>query len=334
MNRKQSKKCIAWLVAALLLCLLLTGCGEVRQDVDDAYALFDTTSDYISYETAVDSGSDISLFASDLCVGGIENSDAFLETVDKAKTEAVFSLADGEVTYANNIYKKRYPASTTKILTAYVALKYGDPDQMITVSQSAMSILDPDSSVCDLVVGDQLTLRDLLYGLMLESGNDAALVIAEAVGGSVEGFADMMNEEAESLGATQSHFVNPHGIPDADRYTTAYDMYLIFQAALENEDFLDIISTDSYTASYLDKDGDKVEQLWVNTNGYLNGSYDIPEGVTVIGGKTGTADSSGSCLVLYSENLSGDPIISIVLGADDHSDLYECMSDLLSNFAN
>ncbi|MCC8141340.1 MAG: serine hydrolase [Lachnospiraceae bacterium] len=334
MNRKRIRKYIALFFAVLLPCFLLTGCGETRQDVDASYALFDTTSDYISYETAIDSGQDESLFASDLCVGGIENSDAFLETVDEAKTEAVFSLSDGEVTYANNIYKKRYPASTTKILTAYVALKYGDLDQMVTVSDSAMSILDPDSSVCDLVVGDQLTLRDLLYGLMLESGNDAANMIAETVGGSIENFVDMMNEEAKALGATQSHFVNAHGMPDADHYTTAYDLYLIFQEAIKNNDFVEIISTDTYAASYLDADGDTVNQVWVNTNGYLSGDYDMPEGVTVIGGKTGTTDSAGACLVLYSENLSGDPIISIVLDAEDHRDLYECMSDLLSNFAN
>ncbi|MEI3340415.1 MAG: serine hydrolase [Eubacterium sp.] len=139
------------------------------------------------------------------------------------------------------MYEKRYPASTTKILTAYLALKYGKLDDTLTVSQDAIYTLMAGSSICGLKPGDKITLEDALYGLMLCSGNDAANVIAEYISGSTEKFADLMNEEAKALGATQSHFVNAHGLPDEDHYTTAYDLYLIFNAAIKNEDFVHFV---------------------------------------------------------------------------------------------
>lgn len=124
-----------------------------------------------------------------------------------AEGAGTFNLATNTVTYAQNIYEKLYPASTTKILTAYIALKYGNLEDYVTVSENAADQAS-DSSVCGLKAGDVVQLKDLLYGMMLKSGNDAAIAIAEHIGGSVEGFADMMNQEARAMGATRSHFVN------------------------------------------------------------------------------------------------------------------------------
>ncbi len=316
-----------------LLCLALTACSGYG-DVADAYDLYDTSASYLSFGTTVQlAGEDASLFASDLCVGGTENStDPFLYA-NNASAEGVFVLDDGEITYARNIYERRYPASTTKILTAYLALKYGDPDQTVTVSESALSVLPWDASVCNLHEGYQLTLRDALYGMMLVSGNDAANVIAETISGSQEAFAELMNEEAAALGATQSHFVNANGMPDDNHYTTAYDLYLIFSAALQYEEFVEIISTDKYHVTCIDAEGNTSEQIWENSNAFLTGEYEMPAGVRVIGGKTGTTNAAGHCLVLYSENAAGSPVISIVLGSTNHVDLYDCMTGLLSNFS-
>lgn len=143
-----------------------------------------------------------------------------------AEGAGTFNLATNTVTYAQNIYEKLYPASTTKILTAYIALKYGNLEDYVTVSENAADQAS-DSSVCGLKAGDVVQLKDLLYGMMLKSGNDAAIAIAEHIGGSVEGFADMMNQEALAMGATRSHFVNPNGLPDENHYTSVYDLYLI-----------------------------------------------------------------------------------------------------------
>ncbi|MCD7981566.1 MAG: D-alanyl-D-alanine carboxypeptidase [Clostridiales bacterium] len=332
MKRLKSARVLFLTVLVIPACLLLGGCGS-RQDVENAYDIYETTEEYLSFGDT-SSETTLSLFASDLCVGGTENTDSDEVVAECAESAAVFVVDSGEITYAQNIYEKCYPASTTKILTAYLALKYGDLDETLTVSDAAINDLDPDSSVCGLSIGDQITLQEALYGLMLCSGNDAANVIAEAISGSTEAFADLMNEEALALGATHSHFVNAHGLPDENHYTTAYDMYLIFQEAIQNEDFVTIISSTSHDASWTDAQGNAVTQTWSNTNGYLSGKYTEPDGVTVIGGKTGTTSQSGYCLVLYSVNESGSPVISVVMKGNSRSDMYKIMSEMLAAFGN
>ena len=163
-----------------------------------------------------------------------------------------------------------------------------------------------DSSVCGLHAGDVIRMDDLLYGMMLRSGNDAAIAIAESISGSVEEFATLMNQEAAALGATQSHFVKPNGLPDENHYTSVYDLYLIFRAALQNETFVQIIGTTSYDVTYQAADGTTEEHTWENTNQYL----------------------------LYSMNAQPQPLISIVLKADAKTNLYLLMNEMLSGFAN
>ena len=251
-----------------------------------------------------------------------------------SETAVLIDADTGAVLYDKGMDEYRYPASTTKILTAYLALKYGNLDDVLTVSSDAVNTLMSGSSICGLKPGDQLTLDQALYGLMLCSGNDAANVIAEYISGSTDKFAELMNKEAQALGATQSHFVNPHGLPDDNHYTTAYDLYLIFNAAIKDDRFVNYISTKKYTTSYTDASGAQVNQVWVNTNGYLKGTYDMPENVTVIGGKTGTTEAAGSCLVLYSESQDKKPYISIVLKGNSKKELYTLMTELLTNYSN
>ena len=310
---------------ALIITVNISGCGN---DVvfENKYETFETTE---KYGLGVESQSETqSFFAEQLCVGG--NEDVLDETVTEGISEAagLFDLQERQIEYAKNIHEKLYPASTTKILTAYVALKYGDLQQETTVSAEAL-VLEPGSTLCKVLEGDTITLEQLLYGLMLCSGTDAANVIAEMISGSVEEFAELMNQEALKLGATNSHFVNPHGLHDEQHYTTVYDMYLIFSAALENETFREIMSTGYYEVSFKDKNGEPVEKEWFTTNRYLNGEQAAPDGVTVVGGKTGTTGSAGYCLVLYSENSEGNPYISIVYKADTRNNLYYQMTELL-----
>lgn len=318
-------------IPVMLACLMLSGCTN-RNELADAYRIYDTSDSYQLTSSIVQN--QVSLMAEDLCVGGTKNTVSDAVHADYAESAAVFSVDDEEITYAKNIYERRYPASTTKILTAYAALKYGNLEDVLTVSQEAIDSLMYGSSICGLQPGDQLTLEQALYGLMLCSGNDAANVIAEHISGSTEKFAELMNEEALQLGAIQSHFTNAHGLPDENHYTTAYDLYLIFNAALKDERFVNYISTKKYDTSYQNASGETVNQVWFNTNGYLKGTYDEPENVTVVGGKTGTTDEAGSCLVLFSKNQSDKPVISIVLKGDSKSHLYSLMTELLTNFSN
>lgn len=308
------------------------GIGKNKATLANPYDVYNTTASVGI--TSNDKSVAKTYFASLLCVS--EDISLGIDTTDSQVAEgaATFNLATNSVVYAKNIYKKLYPASTTKILTAYIALKYCDDlDANVTISENAVN-QESDSSVCNLKSGDVVKLRDLLYGLMLRSGNDAAIAIAEHVSGDVESFAALMNQEASALGATQSHFVNPNGLPDDNHYTTVYDMYLLFAKAIENETFVDIISTKSYDVIYTNADGEAEEHTWENTNLYLAGKEKSPEGFTIVGGKTGTTGAAGHCLVLYSYNASGQPIISIVFKADGKSNLYLLMNEMLQGFAN
>ena len=138
-----------------------------------------------------------------------------------------------------------------------------------------------------------------------------------------------MNEEAAALGATRSHFTNPHGLHDEDHYTCVYDLYLLLNAALKYEEFETITHTAKYTASYQDASGAPVTQEWETTDKFLNGEAQAPEGVTVLGGKTGTTNAAGYCLALYSKNAQNEPVISIVMKADSSDHLYALMGELL-----
>ena len=169
---------------------------------------------------------------------------------------------------------------------------------------------------------------------MLPSGNDAGAAIAVHMAGSTEAFAEKMNETAHALGATDTHFVNPHGLNNEDHYTTAYDLYLIFNEALKYPEFRKIIGTVSYQAQYTDSTGQAKTQAWKNSNQYLNGKSKAPEGVAVIGGKTGTTRAAGSCLILGCQDESGNDYISVVLKAENRDVLYDNMTKIMGKIVN
>ena len=305
--------------------LLISGCGE-KTVLEDAYDVYGTTSAYGMDVTVKEQ--DISYFADELCVAGTDNllGDGVTENLSEAA--ALFDTKNNEVKFAKNIHQRLYPASTTKVLTAYTALKHGDLAATATVTAEDLQ-LEAGSSVCGLSVGDTVSLEELLYGLIICSGNDAANVIANMVSGSVEEFAALMNQEAQALGATNSNFVNAHGLQSEEHYTTVYDMYLIFNTAVQDERFLQLISAQNHTANFLNSEGAAVTKEWTTTNKYLKGEESTSEGINVIGGKTGTTNDAGYCLVLYSKKGDEIPYISIVFKADSRDNLYHEMTELL-----
>lgn len=270
-----------------------------------------------------------SLKIDELCVTEGDVSSKTFKTEDKFHAIALFELQDSEVICAKDVHERLYPASTTKILTIYLALKYGNLEDVVTISEKAVGV-PLDSSRAGLRTGDQLTLEALLYSLMLPSGNDSAVAIAEYISGSVEEFAKLMNVEASKLGATNSNFINPHGYQDENHYTTAYDLYLIFNECVKYEKFQEIVSSSEYHTKITQKNGTYREVTWKQSNQYINGTRDIPENVNIIGGKTGTTDEAGACLILYSKK-NDIPYISIIMGADSKTILYNNMSDLISS---
>lgn len=271
-------------------------------------------------------------FASDLCItiGDVgENT-----TVDMSAAEAagLFDLNNGNVLYAKNVHEKLNPASITKVLTALCALKYGNLDDVLTASEN-VKITEQGAVKLGLEEGDTMTMDQALHALLLKSANDVAILIAEHIGGSVEGFSDIMNEMAVSLGATNSHFVNPHGLTDPDHYTTAYDLYLICNEAIQYDKFVEIIHTSKYNSVYHDKNGKEKDLSLTTTNAYLKGEAFAPNNITVIGGKTGTTNAAGSCLILYAKNQQGNSYISIILKSSDRTVLYQEMTELLGEIS-
>lgn len=269
-------------------------------------------------------------FAKDLCVS--LEADIPLEGVaqDPSQYGGLFDLEGKRVLYGQRIYEKLYPASMTKIMTAIVALKYGNLADLVTVSQTAL-ILEEGSQLCGFAAGDQLTLEQLLQGLLIYSGNDAAAAIAEHVGGTQADFIRMMNEEVARLGMSNTHFTNPHGLQDPEHYTSIYDIYLMLNEAIRYPKFVEIIQMSTFSVQFQNTLGQARSIYLESTDYYLIGEATEPMGVTVLGGKTGTTDEAGNCLALVSQNVYGNTFITVVANALDKPVLYEQMNQLLEH---
>ncbi|MCM1045694.1 MAG: serine hydrolase [Candidatus Gastranaerophilales bacterium] len=302
----------------------LTGCGKLSYDMP-----YSASPKVSSFNTIPSRDSEkVPPFATDLCI--VTGDLTYDDLIDLSTVEAagLFDLNDGDVLYAKNMHERLYPASLTKVMTALVALQNGSLDQKLTATGS-VNITESGATLCGVKSGDSMTLDQALHILLMYSANDVAMMIAESIGGSVDGFVEMMNEEAVRLGATNTHFMNPNGLSDEQHYTTAYDMYLIFNEAIKYDTFNEIIHMTSYDTVYYDGNG-REKNLTVNTtNQFLRGGYTAPDNVTVIGGKTGTTSAAKSCLILLVRDAGGAPYISVILKAETGEALYSGMTLLL-----
>lgn len=218
-----------------------------------------------------------------------------------AKAGCLIDAATKKILYQKNADMRMYPASTTKIVTLVVALKNGDLNSIVTVDEDAAGC---EGSSLDLKAGDKLTLHNLLYGMMLVSGNDAAEAVAVHVGGSREAFIKLMNEEACKSGALNTNFTNPHGLPDDNHYTTARDLALITAYAYDVPGFADIVGSSHKTIEFIDG-----QRYIVNTNKLL-ASYQGANGV-----KTGYTSAAGYCLVAAAKR--GEvQLVAVILNSD------------------
>ena len=225
-----------------------------------------------------------------------------------AKSAVLIDGVSGRVLYEHNSYEKLPMASTTKIMTGLLACESGKLNNTVKVSAFASGT---EGSSLWLKIGEKLTLEELTYGLMLKSGNDAAVAIAEYLGGSVDAFALLMNKRAREIGAVNTNFVNPHGL-DADRhYTTAYDLALIAREAMKNEKFRKIVSTKTYS---IPMEGEKWDRALKNHNKLL-WNYDGCNGI-----KTGFTKKCGRCLVSSAKRGNNEFICVTLNASDDWSD--------------
>lgn len=257
-----------------------------------------------------------STFSSTLAATLAEKTD---ELEKNLSSEAVLLMetSTGKVVYENNGYEKKYPASTTKIMTAILAIEHCNLNETATASEFAINSVPSGYSTANIQIGETLSVKDLLYALMLQSANESAVILAEHVSGSQEAFANLMNEKAKELGCKNTHFVNPNGIHNENHYTTAYDLALIAQYAMKNQTFRDIVKTTSFTlpatTSYPSE-----SRTYANTNNLIiydarnrpdNYYYKYATGI-----KTGYTSAAKNCLVASAEK-NGIEYISVVLGA-------------------
>lgn len=222
-----------------------------------------------------------------------------------AQSAVLIDAKTGQILFEKDMQKKRAPASTTKILTAIIAVESGRLDDIVKVSPRAAAT--PGSSM-HLFAGQCLSLRELVTGLMLRSGNDAAVAIAEHLAGSVEDFVNIMNHKAQLIGAYDSHFVNPHGLSKPGHYSTAFDLAWIARYALANPVFANIVSTKETNIEWLDRKGREHDRNIRNTNRLL-WMLEEADGV-----KTGTTSEAGPCLV-SSATRANQKLIAVVLNA-------------------
>ena len=230
-----------------------------------------------------------------------------------AKAALLYSLDNDLIMYEKDIHTELYPASITKIMTALLTLEYCDPDDIVTVTKSAMDAVPLESSIAGLKAGEELSIHDLMICLLVPSGNDAANVLAEHIGGTIGDFVDMMNERAEELGCENTNFANAHGFHDESHYTTAYDILLIVKEAMKYDLFNEIAGSSQLKIPATNMEEERI----FNSTNYLISSHVTSKYLYdyAIGTKTGRTTPAGNCLVATAKK-DGITLISVVLGAD------------------
>lgn len=266
--------------------------------------------------------------ARDLCVGEDNTGNGLSELTGKS-SGALFSLEEKSIPFSRNLYKRVYPASITKLMTAILVLEYGNLGEYVTIEKEDLD-LEEGSQMTGFKVGDKVTLGDLLYAILIKSGNDAAMAAARHVAGNTQLFVRNMNDKLRTIGATGSHFMNPTGLHDEEHYTTVYDIYLMLYTASQFDTFLDIIRFSAYDITVLREEGTQVQIRLDSTDSYLTKAVTPPKDVKVLGGKTGTTSVAGHCLALLSQNAFGQLYISVLVGEPTADSLYSDMNMLLA----
>ena len=222
----------------------------------------------------------------------------------------LMDLNTGKILFSKNANDKMYPASTTKVMTAILTLENCKLTDIVTVTHDAVYSVPSGYSIANLFEGEQLSVEQLLNVLLIPSANDAAFVLADYIGGSVDNFANMMNQKAEEIGCKNTHFVNPNGIQNDNHYTTAYDLALIGQYAMKNDIFRKIVSTQKYTLPATNK-YDKVDRIFNTTNDLIrsNSKYYYQYAT---GAKTGYTEAAESCIIATAKKDNME-LISIIL---------------------
>lgn len=249
------------------------------------------------------------------------------------KSAIFINLTDNVFIQGQNIFDKVYPASVTKLMTAYVIMKYGNLEDTVTIAEDNCGITEEGAQLIGFKKGDIISVKDLLYCLLVYSGNDAGTALAEYLSGTEADFCTLLTEEAKKLGCNTTNYTNPHGLHDENHYTSAYDMYILLRACMEFEIFREISKTVDYQFSHLNAAGEYEEISFSTTNRFKLGVVTTPEGITILGGKTGNTFAAGSCLIQYITDAEGKEYIVGIFGATGSDSLYQQMTYLMEKVA-
>lgn len=237
----------------------------------------------------------------------------------EAKAALLVDADSGEILYEQNAHDKMYPASITKMMTALLTLEAVGKgtlklDQVITATADIRVDLRDDGSTQNIQTGEQMTVENLLYCALVSSANESCNILAEAVSGSLDAFHARMNQRAQELGCKGTHFVNAHGLPDDNHYTTAYDLFLIAREAMKHAEFMKIVGTKNYTVPATNLSPERI----LHSTNYLISNWIIPGYIYkyATGIKTGSTDQAGHCL-LASAVKNGRTLVSVVMGAEN-----------------
>lgn len=240
-----------------------------------------------------------------------------------------------EAMVAHNVHDRIYPASMTKIMTGLLVIEAVEAgqislDDVVTLNRK-VTFDDWDAMASSLTGGCRITVKNLLYGLMITSYNDCGVILAELVAGSEADFCAMMNSKAREIGATNTNFENCHGLHSDNHYTTAYDLYLIIKEFSKHDMAYVIDSLTSYDFTYIDEYGTTQTITIQPTNAFLTGSVNLPEGFSVGSWKTGTTNEALNCLVMeFVNDSTGDSYVGLIAGADGSEALYSGMTELIN----
>ena len=313
------------LFSAFIICagLLLSGCS--REETVSSYErdILGKITEDIGEEGRLPG------FSEDICV--IDGAKHFDETRILANYAGLFNETDHKVLYQKGATEKLYPASMTKMMTALLVAEHcEDLTEMVTVTEEALQNLPENSSIAGLQAGERYTVSDLLYALLVPSGNDAANVLAIHVSGSVEAFVALMNERAKELGMLGTHFVNPNGLHDKNHYTTVYDLYLLMRAFVQYPKLCDAASSKEASGAALQPDGSYALRTWRSTNSFLLGYVEMSEDLSLRAAKTGYTQQAGRCMAVYVNDSEGKDYFAVIGSAASYDVLYQEVNNLLS----
>ncbi len=312
------------LLLLFLAVLVLSSCGSGKKNDNGFYRHYFT--DELTKEYSLEPT--LRAFSEGLAV--ITDEGTFDRSYIEGQAALLVDEDADEVLYAKAAYERVYPASLTKCMTALLVLENCELSDEVTVTEEAVAGLDSSASMAGVVPGAVYSVSDLLYAMLIPSGNDAANALAIHTAGSVAAFAEMMNSRARSLGMLDTHFVNANGLHHKNHYTTAYDLYLLMRACMAYPDFPRYSAAYSASVTGTLPDGREIRHDYKSGNSYILKYTELPEGLTLSAVKTGYTVQAGRCLITAVTRADGHICIGVVLKAVSYDAMYIQMNRLLT----